>query len=69
MTGSEVGERGGGEIRKGPQAGIQTRDARITMALYVGVLPSRLLALTCHFNFHYALTFLMFVYYYFFNQT
>ncbi len=28
VTGSEVGERGGGRIGKGPRAGIQTRDVR-----------------------------------------
>ncbi len=44
-SGSEVGERGGG-IRKGPQAGIRTRDAYDAMALYVGALPTRLSAPT-----------------------
>ncbi|KAL0203465.1 hypothetical protein M9458_001483, partial [Cirrhinus mrigala] len=42
MTGNEEGEREGGRIGKGPQARTQTWDARSTMALHVGALPTRL---------------------------
>ncbi len=34
-------EREGGEIRKGPQARIQTWDARSAMTLFVGTLPKK----------------------------
>ncbi len=37
-TGSEVGEREGGRIGKGPRAEIQTLDARNSTALYFGAL-------------------------------
>ncbi len=44
-TGSEVGERGGDGIRKGPRARTRTRDARSATVLHVDVLPTRLSAL------------------------
>ncbi len=34
LTGSEVGEREGGGLGKGPQVGIQTQDAWSTMSLH-----------------------------------
>ncbi len=49
MTESEARERKGGGIRKGPRAGIQTHDARITTALYVSELPTRLSVPTMFF--------------------
>lgn len=47
---SEVGKRGGG-IGKGPQTGIQTRDARSITALYVSALP-RASCFLKNFNFY-----------------
>uniref|UniRef100_A0A8C1ZY64 Jumonji, AT rich interactive domain 2a n=1 Tax=Cyprinus carpio TaxID=7962 RepID=A0A8C1ZY64_CYPCA len=43
LTGSEVVEREGGGIRKGPLAGIQTWDTQSATALYVAALATRLL--------------------------
>ncbi len=52
MTGSEVGEREGGGIGKGPQIRIRTQDARNAKALYVGTLPTRLSAPTSFLPFN-----------------
>lgn len=42
----QCGRERGGEIGKGPQAEIRTRDARRVTALYIGALPTGLQALT-----------------------
>lgn len=39
----------GGGIKKGPRVGIRIWGARSTTALYVGMLPTKLAALTLYF--------------------
>ncbi len=41
QSGRERERERGGEIRKGPQARIQTWDARSAMTLFVGTLPKK----------------------------